>query len=101
MDIFLLPFTNTPQRFEIELSGRGYIVQCRWNAQGRYWFVDFADADTSEWLFMGLPLVAGVDILQQYRHLVQGQIFIYTDGDANAPPTFENLGKEGNVYYLP
>ena len=102
MEIYLLPFENTPQRFEIELEGRAFIVQCVWNGEIPAWVVDFSDAETGEALFCGQPLVAGVDILAQHRAVtgLKGQIFIYTNGDENAAPTFENLGAESNAYLV-
>ncbi|MBQ5688319.1 MAG: hypothetical protein IIV23_11525 [Ruminococcus sp.] len=100
MEIYLVPLKNVPQRFEIDLSGKEYIVQCRWNPEMPSWTVDFADAATGAWLFRDLPLTAGIDLLQQYQHLVTGSLFIYTDGDENSPPTQENLGAESNLYYI-
>ena len=88
MDIFLLPLTNTPQRFEIELDGRLFILQCVWNEEAPAWMLDLYDAETGEALFRSAPLVAGVDILKPYAYLgIKGQLFVYTDGAESEPPT--------------
>lgn len=100
MEIFLIPLANTPQRFEIALGDTEYTVQCRWNPAADSWIVDMWRADNGASIFCNLPLVTGVDLLAQYRHLVQGSLHIYTDGDENATPTMDNLGKESNLYYI-
>ena len=101
MEIYLLPLENTPQRFEIELDGRLFILQCVWNGEAPAWMLDLYDAETSEPLFHSVPLVAGEDILKPYRYLgINGQLFVYTDGAEMEPPTLDNLGRESNLYFV-
>lgn len=101
MDIFLVPLANTPQRFEIDLGGTEYTIQCRWNQESLSWIVDVWRADTDEQLFSNFPLLAGADLLEQFQHLIRGSLYIYTDGDENADPTHDNLGNESNLFFIP
>ena len=100
MEIYLLPLTNAPQRFDIDLGGTDYIVQCRWNPENPSWIVDLWRADNGNSLFCNLPLVTGVDLLVQYQHIITGSLYIYTDGNEDEAPTMESLGNESNLYYI-
>lgn len=102
MEIFLLPLTNIPQEFNINLNGRELIVICKWNDMpDGGWVVDLLDFITNESIIAGIPLVSGADLLDQYEYLeLGGGLVVFTDGDQNAVPTLENLGIESNVYYI-
>ena len=99
--LFRIPLINEPQVFEIDLSERAYTIVCRWNPEMPAWQMCWRDAVTGQPLLTCLPLVTGVDLLAQYKHLgIPGRLFCYTEGDAEAPPTLDNLGIEGQLYYL-
>lgn len=99
--LFVIPLTNVPQRFTIELSGVAYIIVCKWNGEMPAWTLDIFDEVTRQPLIANLPLVAGVNLLTQFEHIgIPGKLFVYTDGDEFAPPTLDNLGQEANLYYL-
>ncbi len=50
---------------------------------------------------MNIPLVTGTDLLGQYEYVgLNGQLFVYTDGNADNVPTLDNLGIESNLFYL-
>ena len=101
MDIFLVPLDTSNQSFEIQLAGRDLVLDCVWNWQAPAWMLSLYDGDTDEPLVMNIPLVAGIDLLGQYKHLgIDGQLFVYTDGDETAPPTLDNLGAESNLYLV-
>lgn len=98
---FVIPLTNVPQRFAIELSGVAYVIVCRWNGELPAWTIDVLDEATSAPLILNLPLVSGVDLLEQFGHIgIPGKLLVYTDGDEFAPPNLENLGHEANLYYV-
>lgn len=101
MSNFLIPLTNVPQNFQIELGGKNYLMTCRWNdAPEGGWCVDFADGVTNEPIIANVPLVAGVDLLDGLAYLgFNGSLFVYTDGAELQPPTLENLGVESNLYF--
>jgi len=99
--LFVIPLTNVPQRFTIELSGVAYIIVCKWNGEMPAWTLDIFDEVTSQPLIVNLPLVAGANLLEQFGHIgIPGKLLVYTDGDEFAPPTLDNLGQEANLYYL-
>lgn len=48
----------------------------------------------------GIPLVTGADLLEQFGYLgLGGQMFAQTDHNADAVPTFEDLGTTGHYYF--
>jgi hypothetical protein len=99
--LFRIPLINEPQVFDIDLSERAYTIICRYNPEMPAWQICMRDGITGQPLLTCLPLVTGVDLLAQYHHLgIPGQLFCFTEGDASAPPTLENLGIEGQLYYL-
>jgi hypothetical protein len=101
MSIFKIPLTNTPQRFEISLAGINYIMTVKFNsAFGGGWVMDLQNGVTTDYLVADIPFVTGVNLLSGLNYLgIDGQLFIYTDGDENAVPTFDNLGVESNLYF--
>ncbi|MBC3230760.1 hypothetical protein H8J17_19355 [Serratia fonticola] len=87
------------QQFAIQLAG----VQCQmtliWrDAAG--WVLDIANNDRTP-LIQGIPLVAGADLLAQYRYLgIGGALFVVSDPNVLFPPTKDNLGIECHLYFL-
>lgn len=101
LNAFRIPLVNTPQKFAIDLNGRGFIMECVWNPEMNSWMIDLYDGDTEEPIFMSMPLVTGTDLLAQFAHLgIEGSFIVYTDGNDFAVPTETNLGVEANLYYL-
>lgn len=101
MTEFLIPLTNIPQTFEIQLNGISYNLTTRFNDQDDAgWVIDLADANNVP-LFAGLPLVTGGNLLDGLEYLgIGGELWVYTNGDTNAVPTVDNLGTDCNLYFL-
>ncbi len=101
MTNFLIPLQNVPQKFEIALAGRNYLLTCRWNdVEEAGWIIDLADADTNEQLASNIPLITGANCLDGLDYLgFNGQMIVFTDGDDLAVPTLLNLGVESNLYF--
>jgi hypothetical protein len=101
MATFKIPLSTTPQTFEITLAGKDYLMTSKFcSADEGGWQLDINDAVTGAAIVAGLAVVTGTDILAGLDYLgFQGVLFAYTDGDQNAPPTFDNLGTESNVYF--
>ena len=98
---FRIPLVATPQFFDITLAGKAYSMVCRWNGEMPAWVLDIADATTATPLLFGLPIVTGVNLLAQYRHLeFGGGLIARTDGAGNPPPTETNLGTESYLYFV-
>lgn len=98
---FQLPLTNVPQSFQISLGGKDYTLTCKWNdSDDAGWVLDFQDAVTGASIVAGIPLVTGANLLENLEYLgFGGALYVYTDGDATAVPTLDNLGVESNVYF--
>jgi len=75
------------------------IVDLKWNTPASCWVADLANDDGVP-VARGIPLVTGCDLLAQYGHLgLGGQMFVQTDHNADAVPTFSNLGSTGHLYF--
>lgn len=99
--LYKIPLVNVPQRFNIELAGRPLTFESKWNGQHSAWEINIYDGLTEDPLILAFPLVTGVNLLAQFAHLgIDGQFIAYTDGNETAPPTLDNLGDGGNLYYL-
>lgn len=99
---FVLPLTNTPQTFDIALAGTTYTLTCKFNsATGAGWVLDFVNTVSGNPIAYNIPLVTGTDVLSGLEYLgIDGQIFVFTDGNDTAVPTLDNLGVESNVYFI-
>lgn len=100
MTPYLIPTTPQAQRFSISLLGVVYQMTLHWCAPSTCWVLDLAD-QSGVALVSGLPLVTGADLLSQLGYLgVGGALVVQTDGGTDNVPTFENLGTNGNVFFL-
>lgn len=99
--IFIIPVTNTPQTFDIALAGTTYTVTCKFNsAIDAGWVLDFVNTVSGIAVAYNCPLITGGDILAGLEYLgINGQLFVYTDGDDTAVPTLDNLGIDSNLYF--
>ena len=97
-----IPLQNGPQQFTITLSGVEYTftIQFR-NIVNGGWVLDIGD-DLNNPIVQGIPLVTGANLLEQYGYLgFVGGLFVQTNSDPDAVPTFENLGIDGLLWYVP
>jgi len=66
------------------------------------WIVDIQDALTNAYIIAGVALVTGVNLFEQFYYTgVKGYLVIETKGNPDEIPTFESLGNESQVYYIP
>ena len=106
--IYTIPLVNTPQTFNITLAGVLYNLTCRWNSavdlNGNSlagWTLDIADGVLNTPILMNIPLTTGKDLLAPYKYMnFGGTLGVYTNGDENAVPTYENLGVDCNLYFV-
>lgn len=100
-EAFEIPLSPEPQKFSIPLAGIDYICRVQWNPVAQCWMLDIADSDDAA-IIQGIPVVTGIDLLGQYKHLgLGGSLLAQTDYDADAVPTFDNLGITGRLYFIP
>lgn len=98
--IFEIPLNPQSQRFAITLGTITYNLQVIWNAKSNCWVMDINDVDNLP-LVCGIPLVTGLNLLQQYAYLGIGGVMVtMTDAAPDSPPTYRNLGASGHLYYV-
>lgn len=98
--LYEIPLTATPQQLMVPLSGVTYQLTIVYrNCAGGGWFMDIADINLVP-LICGIPLVTGANLLEQYAYMgIIGEMYVSTDGDNAAVPTFDNLGTDSHLYY--
>ncbi|MDD2056618.1 hypothetical protein D3C77_541250 [compost metagenome] len=97
---FEIPLSPNPQSFSITLSAVEYrlTVQFR-NAEQGGWVLDIADTSNNP-IIEGIPLVTGVNLLEQYGYLgFKDILWCQTTDDPDAVPTFDNLGIGSHLYW--
>lgn len=98
---FRIPLTAAPQAFALELAGRPLRLVSRWNDEMPAWVLDVYDGITGAPLILCVPLVVGLDLLEQFRHVgIPGSLICTTLAAPLEPPTFENLGGAANLFYV-
>lgn len=100
MPNFEIPLTPGPQTFTVSLSGIDYRMRVHWrDTEQAGWVLDIADASNSP-VIQGIPLVTGIDLLEQYAYLkLGGVLWCQTTADPDAAPTFDNLGAGAHLYW--
>ena len=100
MPTYEIPLKPQPQMFQIPLAGTTYKFTILWNVVIGCWVLDIASSESVP-LLQGLPLVTGADLLAPHQHLgFDGSLFVMTDGDVDAIPTFVNLGSTGHLRFV-
>jgi hypothetical protein len=98
--IYEVPLTPAPQKFDVKLGGATYGFQVQYRDPSPGWVLDVFDAN-GVLLVACIPLVTGVDLLWPFAYLgFGGQLRVQTDGDPDAVPTFENLGVKSHLYFV-
>lgn len=100
-NFFEIPLSPEPQRFTITLSGVDYRLTVQYRkAGGAGWVLDIADANNAP-LVSGIPLVTGIDLLGQYRHLgFAGRLWVQGADDPDDVPTYGDLGIGSHVFWV-
>jgi len=100
MATFEIPTSSEAQTFSIALAGKSYQLTLVWNDQTNSWTLDIADSTLTP-IIRGIPLVANVDLLAPYAYLnFGGQLIAQTDNDVSTPPTYENMGSLGHLFFV-
>lgn len=102
MAVVEVPLSPQAQRFSITLAGIVYRMRVTYNdvTEGG-WTLDIGD-NTGALIVAGLPMVTGIDLLAQHRHLgIFGRLFVTTDRGAGETPTFDGLGLTSHLFFVP
>jgi hypothetical protein len=99
MAFYKVPLTNEPdQTLSITLPVNGKNInlnlRVRYNTQGGYWWMTISDANGNV-LLDALPLLTGIDLLEQYEYLGIGSAVILNRGNTTLDsPDDKTLGTD-------
>lgn len=95
-----IPTSPESQVFTITLNGTVYTMTLIFrDTDMGGWILDIADVNGQN-LACGIPLVTGCNLLDQYAYLgINGILITSTDGDFLSPPTFDNMGTLGHLWF--
>ncbi len=101
MTTYEIPLSGSPENFSVSLAGVEYKFNVWFkNVDQGGWIIDIAMADGTP-LINGIPLVTGADLLAQYKYLgIAGELWVATDGNVDATPTYSNLGTASHLYFV-
>lgn len=109
IQFYEIPLFPSPQTMGVTLSGNTYNLRFLFrDSQGAYpdtlpagWVMDISDVNQN--LLVGaVPLITGANLLEQYAYLgINGGLYVGTDGDPEAVPTYQSLGAASHLYYVP
>lgn len=98
--VYDVPTTSQPQSFSIQFpNGVTYTLRLQYlfAVNNPCWILDIEDALANP-IACGLPLITGADLLAQLGSLgFDCSMFVTTDGDPTAPPSFYNLGTSAHL----
>lgn len=92
---------SQPQAFTITLAGVTYGMFLQWrDLLAQCWLLDLLDSNGNT-MIAGIPLVTGANLMAQYPDVdIGGQLWVATDGNSDATPTFDNLGVDSHLYFV-
>lgn len=100
MSTYEIPLSGQAQSFQVVVLNVTYTFTLIWREAAAEWVLDIADVNGNP-LVQGIPLVTGIDLLGQYGYLGLGyQLWVATDGDPDAVPTYANLGTLSHLYVV-
>lgn len=96
MAIFEIPLKVGAQEFITPLDGTSYHFRLLWRDPVG-WFLDISTSDLVP-LVLGISLVTGVNLIQQYQHKIKGELWILTDNLDN--PDYQSVGNALKLYWI-
>lgn len=95
-----IPLDPRPQSFTITLAGVEYLLSLAWNFYSNSWTLDIGTADGIP-ILVGIPLVSGANLLEQYAYLnFGGSLIVQSDSDLYSIPEYDTLGITDHLYFL-
>lgn len=93
-----IPLNSSPEQlFSITLGGNTYDLRVKLNSRLAQWAVSFAQNGTD--IITGIPLVGGIDILNQYNIAIENMYIVNLD-NPNLDPNVDNLGTVSKLFIL-
>lgn len=98
--VFKIPLDGIQQSFEINLANVDYNFIVKYNpSNDAGWIIDILDSNQIN-IVGNIPMITGADCLAGLEYLgINGSLWVLTDQDVTAVPTFTNLGKDCNLYF--
>jgi hypothetical protein len=71
-----------------------------WNPTANVWQIHLSDKGGNR-LLSSIPVVTGADLLAAYSYMnLGGGLIAASDDNIHSPPTYDNLGVLGRVYFI-
>ena len=98
MSSYEIPLRSAFDSFGITLASVSYRLTLVWRLTT--WFLDIADVAGNK-IVSGIPLITGADLLAQHPEAgIGGALYVVTDHDTDAQPTYANLGTGSHLYFV-
>lgn len=77
-----------------------FVLTQSWNAEAGYWAIGIYD-QTSRPIVLGIPLLCGHDLLEQYQYLNIGSLYVVNIGDPTIEtPDDKNIGQNFKLLWV-
>jgi hypothetical protein len=92
------------QTYTLEVPGDDqnitFIITQSWNAQAHYWVIGIYGNDGNP-IVIGVPLLCGHDLLEQYQYLNIGSLYVVNTGDPTIEaPDDTNIGQNFKLLWV-
>lgn len=98
-----IPLIAQNQTLTTTLAGVTYQLAVTWRdapANNGGWVLDISDENANP-LVQGIAMVTGADLMAQHPEVgFPGQLWVQSDFDPGAVPTFDNLGSGSHLYFV-
>ncbi|WP_405470296.1 phage baseplate plug protein [Morganella morganii] len=98
MKVIEIPVSNKNQTMDIVLGGKAYHLEFTHN-QYNGWIIDIY-SHSREVLAQGIAMLAGIDLLEQYKHLGINGALIFLCNDQGKENSYDELGVGNRLYFL-
>lgn len=95
MPLFEIPLSSNNQKFNIQLGGSPFKLRFIYRIDA--WFVDVLDTSENP-LVMGLLMCPGINLLEQYQHILQGAFYV-TNSNKDEAQGYLDLGTKIKLYW--
>lgn len=95
MALYEIPLINTNQQFNVRLGSTIYKLRLIYRLDT--WFLDVSDS-SGQLILAALPMVQGVNLLDQHQHLIEGGLFVLNN-NADESQSFNDLGVKIQLFW--
>lgn len=95
MALYEIPLSAGNQKFTVKLNKLLYKLRLTYRLDT--WYLDILDTAEKP-LITGLPLNSGINLIEQYQHILQGGLFA-TNANIEEVENFNDLGTKIKLYW--